>query len=105
MTALLNPVYRRGENIKWRLVCYTMVMFSLATVLTTIKLDLESIGYIDNRNFPGATTSWTEVGYLRSIYLKAVNIVPNVAFIASGWLADGFLVSSLFDVVLTRTGV
>lgn len=34
MTALFGPTYRRGEGIKWNLVSYTVVMFSLATVRT-----------------------------------------------------------------------
>lgn len=101
MTALLNPIYRRGESIKWALVSYTVVMFSLATVVTAMNLHIESISHIDNRNFPGATDEEYPgpSGYINSIYLKAINVVPNVAFVGSGWLADGFLVSSLFGVV------
>ena len=104
VTALLNPVYRRGERVRWRLVSYTVVMFSLATVLTAMNLHVESIAYIDNRNFPGATGMFPPgpLGYIDSTYLKAINVVPNVAFVVSNWLADGFLVSSLFDVVSTR---
>jgi len=103
MTALLNPVYRRGEGFKWGLVSYTVVLFSLATVDTAMNLNIESIAHIDNRNFPGAIPGL--IGYFDSISLKAVNIVPNVAYVVSNWLADGFLVSSLFDVALTRSGV
>jgi len=107
MTALLNPVHRRGEGIKWGLVSYTVVMFSLATVDTAMNLNTESISHIDNRNFPGAAgvAPPGPIGYFESISLKAVNIVPNVAYVVSNWLADGFLVSSSFRVVLTRLGV
>jgi len=107
MTTLLNPVYRRGEGIKWKLLSYTVVMFSLATVLTAMSLHIESLGYIDNRNFPAAKGVGLRgpMGYLESIYLKAVNVVPNVAYVVSNWLADGFLVSALVYAVLTRPGV
>jgi len=103
MTALLNPVYRRGDGIKWGLVSYTVVMFSLATVITAVNLHLESIARIDNRNFPAAEGMGLPgpIGYLDSIYLKAINVVPNIAYVVSNWLADGFLVSPPFDVVLT----
>ena len=107
MTALLNPVNRRGEGIRWGLVCYTVVMFSLATVITAMNLHLESIAHIDNRNFPGAEGLLPPgpIGYLYSIYNKPIVLAPNTLFIVSNWLADGFLVSTLFDVVLTRSAV
>jgi len=78
MTMLVNPAHRRGEGIKWRLVSYTVVMFSLATILTAMNLHIESISYIDNRNFPAAKGVGLPgpIGYFESIYLKAVNIVP-----------------------------
>jgi len=106
ITALLNPIYRRGESIKLGLVSYTVVMFSLATVFTAMNLDLESIAYIDNPNFTGITgvEKPGPLGYLDFIYLKTINVVPNVAFVVSNWLGDGFLVSSLFNVVSTRPG-
>ena len=104
VAALLNPIHRRGESIKWGLLFYTVVMFSLATIFTAMNLDIESISYIDNRNFPGVTDVVPPGpdGYIYSIYLNAINVVPNVTFVVSNWLADGFLVSSLFDVVSTH---
>jgi len=107
MTALLNPVYRRGESTRWGLVSYTAVMFSLATVLTAMNLDIESIAHIDNRNFPGTTGAEPPgpAGYLVSLYPKAINIVPNVAFAVSNWLADGFLVSLKSYAMLNCPGV
>jgi len=106
ITALLNPIYRAGECVRWGLASYTVVMFSLATVLTAMNLDIESISRIDNRNFPGIARVVPPgpLGYIFTIYLKAINIVPNVAFLVSNWLADGFLVGSLFA-VSTRPGV
>ena len=103
MAALFNPIYRRGEGIKWGLVSYTAVMFSLATVQTALNLDIQSISYIDNRAFsdiedliePGP------LGYQVSIITDALAIVPDVMFALSNWFADGLLVSSLFGIAFT----
>ena len=101
MTALLNPVNRRGEGIKWGLVSYTVVMFSVVTVYTAMNLHMVSISFIDNREFPGAMGDVHPgpYGYFVSIYYKAISVVPNAAFCLNNWLADGLLVSLLFDAV------
>jgi len=99
MAALFNPVHRRGEAIKWGIIAYTVVMFSLATILTTMNLHLLSISFIDNREFPAGP-----YGYAQSISYNAVNLVPNAALCLNNWLADGFLVSPLFDLVVSRPG-
>jgi len=107
MGALFNPVYRRGERIKWGLVSYTTVMFSLATILTAMNLHILSISFIDNREFSNADGGLHPgpYGYYEFIYYKAIGIVPNVAFCLNNWLADGLLVSSLFDAVVAHSGV
>ena len=107
MTALFHPAYRRGEGIKWGFVCYTMVMFSLVTVLTGINLDIQSICYIDNRDFPGADGMIPPgpSGYEWFIAPSALNVTPNVMFALCNWLADGLLVSSLFDAAFTWPGI
>ena len=99
MTSLLNPIYRRGERIKWGLVSYTAVMFALATVLTGMSLHILSISFIDNREFshPEGRLHPGPYGYFEWIYYKPINIIPNAAFCLNNWLADGLLVSSLFD--------
>ena len=104
MTALFHPAYRRGEGIKWGFVCYTMVMFSLVTVFTATNLDIQSISYIDNREFPGVEG----VGPFRYEWFISAEIlttVSNVMFPLNNWLADGLLVSSLFDVTSTHLGI
>ena len=53
MVALFSLVRRRGERIERGVASFTMVMFSLATIQTTLSLDILSISYIDNRAFPG----------------------------------------------------
>ena len=95
MTALLDPVHRRGERIKWGLVSYTVITFSFATVLTAMDLHIESISYIDNREFPGIEDVLPPgpVGYQWLISPKAVNVVPNFMFNLSNWLTDALLVS------------
>jgi len=106
MIALLSPVYRRGGGIKWGLVCYTAVMFSLATTHTAMNLHLQSISYIDNREFPAPDGSNPgPVGYFESLYSDAINVIPNVAFSLSNWLADGLLVSPLFNATFSCPGV
>ena len=99
MATLVNPVYRRGDQIKWGLVSYTVVMFFLATILTAMNLHILSISFIDNREFSPRIEGLHlgPYGYFEFVYYKAINIVPNAAFCLSNWLADGLLVSSLFD--------
>ena len=92
LTALFNPVNRKREGIKWGLVSYTAVMFILVTMFTAMYLNILSISYIDNREFPGieGVTPPGPYGYQPSL---AVNITPDFMFLLNNWLADGLLVS------------
>ena len=102
MTALFDPIHRRGEGIKWGLVSYTAVMFSLATVQTALSLDIQSISYIDNRAFSGeGVIEPGPLGYQVTIVTDPLTIVPTAALVLSNWLADGLLVSSLFGIGFT----
>jgi len=107
MAALLSPIYRRGEGIKWGLVSYTVVMFSLVTIVTGMDLNIQSISHIDNRDFPGVKGKFPPgpYGYLMSINYKPINLIPTAAFVLNNWLADVFLVGSLFNNALTPPGV
>lgn len=107
MAALLKPLNRRDEGVKWGLVSFTVVMFSLATVHTAMDLNLLSISYINNRDFPGVKSVLYPgpYGYTESIYFKAINVIPNATFPLSNWLADGLLVSPLFYSAFARPGV
>ena len=103
--ALLNPIHRKGKPVKWGLISYTVVMFSVATVQTAMYLNRVSISYIDNREFPGIGSGWFSpgpAGYQFFISSEALAIVPNVMFALNNWLADGLLVSSLFDAAFTH---
>jgi hypothetical protein len=94
MAALLNPVNRARGGVKWPLVAHTLAMFSFVTIYTALNLDIQSISYIDNREFPGVDgIPPGPFGYQFSIYYKAIYIIPGVTFSLNGWLADGLLVS------------
>ena len=106
MIALFDPVHRKGERIKWGLVSYTVVMFSLATVLMATKGYILSISYIDNREFPGVEdeTFPGPYGYQAAMTYTALSVVPRAAFRLNDWLADCLLVSPLFEAVAARPG-
>ena len=101
MGALLNPVDRtRGTPTKWGLVAHTVIMFSLTTVYTGMGLDIQSVCYINNREFhlenwpfpPGPD------GYWILLYQSALAVVPNTLFLVNSWLADGILVSPFLNI-------
>jgi hypothetical protein len=94
MSALFNPV-NRAKGIKWGLVIHSAAMFTFVTVYTATGLDLQSISYIDNREFPGidGVLSPGPLGYQFLIYSNVINVVPTLMFQFNNWLADGLLVS------------
>ena len=78
-------------------------MFSFVTVFTAVNLHIQSMSYIDNRNYteiflPGP------LGYQRVIGPSTLSIIPTMMFLLNNWLADGLLVG-LFDAASTRPGV
>lgn len=95
MDALLNPSNRKN-GIKWGLVVHTATMFSLTTIFTGMTLDIQSISFIDNREFVSAIgLPPGPLGYQVLIYSKAIGIVPSVVFLLNQFLADGLLVRSV----------
>ena len=100
MAGLFDPVHRRGERVKWGIVSYTVVMFSLATALIATNFAAFSVSYIDNRQFPGGPAAYEAL-----VLPTTLAPVADAMAIVSNWLADGLLVSSLFDHALTRPGV
>ena len=105
VAALFNPDHRRGEPIAWGLVSYTVVMFLLVTVGTVMQLNVQSISYIDNREFPGVkgVLHPGPIGYQGSDHAKMVTVIQDIVFILNNWLADGCLVSPPF--AFTHLGV
>ena len=92
MAALFDPVHRRGDGIRWGLVSYSAVTLSAVTVQIAMNLQIRSISYIDNHAFPGNdVTPPGPFTYFAIIYAEAINVVPNVLFLLSNWLADGRL--------------
>ena len=100
MAGLFDPVHRRGERVKWGIVSYTAVMFFLTTVLIAVNFDINSVSFIDNRQFPGGPGE-----YLETVLPMSLNPVADTMAIFNSWLADGLLVSSLFGYALARPGV
>ena len=99
MAALFDPVHRRGEPVKWGLVSYVVVMFSLATVQTAINLHILSMSYIDDRKFPGFEGSMLPgpLAYQLLRFSLPLGLTPSVMYHLSNWLADGLLVSFSLD--------
>ena len=103
MVTLFNPVNRKMEGIRWGLVSYTVATFSFTTVIHGMCLNIGSISYIDNREFPGGEGMPPgPLGYRLSIWSGALTVTPRLMFLFNNWLADGLLVSSSFDAALTR---
>jgi len=105
--ALLNPAHRREEGIKWWLILYTMAMFLFVTMYTAINLHIQFVSFIDNRQDPSGASKphSAPLLYQHIIHSTVLGLVPNILFNLNNWLADGLLVSSLFDPVLSRPGV
>lgn len=82
-------------------------MFSFATVLTGMQLDIQSISFIDNRRFPGVggRVPPGPLGYQAFTWSGPLILAPNLVFLLCNWLADGLLVSSLFDAAFARPGI
>ena len=100
MAWLFDPVNCRRDGIKWGLVSYTVVVFLFATVITGTGLNLGSISFIDNREYPGSEAeniSPGPLGYQVTIYQTAISVIPSLAFLVGYWLADGLLVGPSCD--------
>ena len=104
VVAMLYPVHRRTGGNKWGLITYTVVMFSVVTVLTATGLDTQSISYIDDRELPGVegVIPPGPLGYQSFIHSDLLSAVPNATFFLNNWLADSLLVSPLSDAAFTR---
>ena len=81
-------------------------MCLFVTVQTGMQLNIQSISYLNNREFPGipGVASPGPLGYQSIIFSDALSIIPNLIFFLNGWLADGLLVGP-FDAVFTHPGV
>ena len=108
MTGLFDPANRRRDDIKWGLVSYTVVVFSFATVFTGSALNLGSLSFIDNREYPGSVArniAPGPLGYQVIVFQEGISVIPSLSFLLGYWLADGLLVGSSFDPALIRPRV
>ena len=96
ISTLLNPVNRAKGCVKWGLVSHTALMFSLSTAFVGMNLDVQSISYIDNRNWPGGDEiAPGPVGYQFLLDPDAFTAANNFMWFAGQWLSDGLLVGSI----------
>ena len=97
MNALLDPVNRARGGIKWGLVAHTAATFTFATIYIALNLNVQSLSFIDNREFPGTGADDAippgPVGYQWSIRSKPIGIAPTPMLVLNNWLTDGLLVS------------
>ena len=102
MGAMLDPANRTRGGIKWGLVAHTVVMFSLVTTFTAIELNSQSLAYVDIRR----VLDELDVLYYsvfpildQPTYIEqhTHDLTLNTLFVSNNWLADGLLVSLLFN--------
>jgi hypothetical protein len=97
MNALLDPVNRARGGVKWGLVAHTAAMFSFLTIYTAMNLNIQSLSFIDNREFAGTSADVViphgPIGYQWFIRSHSIGIAPTPMLMLVSWLADGLLVS------------
>lgn len=96
MGALFDPVNHARGGVRWGLVAHTIAMFSLVTVYTAMTLDIQSLCYVDDREFPGVGSALPPgpIGYRFLLLSKPINIIADSTFLLNNWLADGLMASS-----------
>jgi hypothetical protein len=92
-SALLNPLDRTRRSIKWGLVAHTVAMFSFATIYVGMGFHIQSICYIDDRDYDQDGP----VAYEIVLYRTAVALVANTLVLVNVWLADALLVSPVLN--------
>lgn len=75
-------------------------MFSFLTINCCTNFVIQSISYIDNREFTREGAYPGPFVYQLYIYSEPINIVPSVMFYLNNWLADGLLVSLVSKIVV-----
>jgi hypothetical protein len=97
MYALFHPTNRIKDAIRWRPVIFTAVMFLFVTLYNATFLVIQSLSYINRRNFPGTpTTPPGPIGYYQFLAeSNPVYIVADAMFLLNTALSDGLLVSSI----------
>lgn len=95
MSALFNPTNRTKKGTKWGLAIHTVAMFSFVTISIVASLQIQSISYVDNREFPGFGDGFYRgpFGYQSLIVFTAFSDIPGAMFFLNDCLAHGLLVS------------
>jgi len=94
MGAFFDPINRANGGVKWGLVVHTIAMFSLATAYIAMSANIQSISFIDNRDFPVTVNGVPgPVGYQFFLGQEAIGFAPTCIILLNGWLADGLLVT------------
>lgn len=88
---------KKRSGSDWAILAYVGALFTFGTVYTATNLNLQSVSYVNNRNFPGNDDFPPgPLGYQWSIHASGLSIVPNLMFMLSSWLADGLLIYRCF---------
>ena len=94
MGAFFDPVNRSRGGTKWGFVAHTAAMFSFATIYIAMSSNIQSVSFIDNREFPASVNGVSgPVGYQFFISSEAICITPTLTILLNNWLADGLLVT------------
>ena len=98
---MFDPAYPMRAGIRWGLITHAAAMFAFATIFTAINLDIQSISYIDNREFSDDLDGFPPgpFGYQLFISAEAISVVPIVMFYLNTCLANGLLVSHEYSSV------
>jgi hypothetical protein len=81
-------------------------MFSIVTAYNADNLALQSLSYINNREYPGDNDGYPgPYNYQYIIYNKPISFAPYIMFILNFWLADGLLVSFVLNIVAQVSNV
>lgn len=82
-------------------------MFSFVTIYTAVTLYIQSISYVDNREFTGVdgVLPPKPIGYQAFIYSKAITVIATIVFLMNNSLADGLLVGPVLDSVAQVSNV
>lgn len=91
MHLLVEDTPKRGHRRNKALIAFNFVMFTLAVSFVGLYTRNYQLEFIDNRDYPGGPMAWgrTQYGSARLASSNAISAVIS-------WLADGFLVSTVF---------
>ena len=77
---------------------HTAASFTFVTIYTALSFLVQSLAFIDNREFSGAGAGDVfppgPIGYQWSIRSKPISIALTPMLILNNWLTDGLLVSA-----------